>query len=397
MDRNDKFNDALGQHMTPATIAKLVARSVPSTVRVAIDLAVGDGALLRGLKARKRPATLLGVDCDSHRLEQARSADVPMQLRHADGLEFPLPRWKNLQRGQFAILGNPPFLPADPNGEHVRWQELAFSDVRSRQGVRRLEMSFLARALVEARQRGGLVAMLMPSTIAAGLLYEPYRRSLLSSFRVQRVVTIDDTRYRDTEASTVLLVIDASRAGSRHITIDRFSPAEGLTRVYRGPVEPGQRLDAGFWSAIDLHRTGAPTLEQMGVDVTRGRYCKADADRRQHRVLHTTDLSRHQGSTIQLPDRIGRSFRDDVLAETGDILLSRTGSRVRWEPVIVAGGIAPITDHVLRIRAPEPVRDRVARSFQHPAFPMWLESMTKGVCASVITKRELLQMPIFSN
>ena len=70
---------------------------------------------------------------------------------------------------------------------------------------------------------------------------------------------------------------------------------------------------------------------------------------------------------------------------------------MRWEPVIVAGGIAPITDHVLRIRAPEPVRDRVARSFQHPAFPKWLESVTKGVCASVITKRELLQMPIFSN
>lgn len=397
MDRNDKFNDALGQHMTPAMIAKLVARAVPSSVRVAVDLAVGDGALLRALQARKSPATLLGVDCDSHRIQQARSAGVPMRLRHADGLEFPLPRWKHLQRSQFAILGNPPFLPADSNGEHARWQEIAFPDVRSRHGLRRLEVSFLARALVEARQRGGFVAMLMPSPIAAGLLYEPYRRSLLSNFRVQRVVTIDDTRYRDTEASTVLLVIDASRVGSRHVTIDRFSPTDGLTRVYRGPIEPGQRLDAGFWSAIELHRIGAPTLEQMGVDVTRGRYCKADADRRQHRVLHTTDLSRHQGSTIHLPDRISRSFCDDVLAEAGDILLSRTGSRVRWEPVIVAGGIAPITDHVLRIRAPASVRDRVARSFQHPAFPMWLESVTKGVCASVITKRELLQMPVFSN
>jgi hypothetical protein len=397
MDRTDKFNDALGQHMTPETIARLVARSLPSTVRIAVDLAVGDGALLRGLQTRKSPVTLLGVDCDAHRLEQARTGKVPMQLRHADGLAFPLPRWKQLERGELAILGNPPFLAADPQGEHARWQELAFDDVRSRHGPRRLEMSFLARALVEARQRRGMVAMLMPSPIAAGLLYEPYRRSLLSNFRVQRVVTIDNTRYRDTEASTVLLVIDASRVGSHQVTIDRFSPSEGLTRVYRGPIEPGQRLDAGFWSAIDLHRSGAPTLEQMGVDVTRGRYCKADADRRCHRVLHTTDLSQHQGATIQLPDRVGPSFRDDVLAETGDILLSRTGSRVRWEPVIVAGGTAPITDHVLRIRSPELVRDRVARSFQHPAFPTWLESVTKGVCASVITKRELLQMPIFSN
>ena len=320
-----------------------------------------------------------------------------MQLRLGDGLQFPLPRWKQLQRGQLAILGNPPFLAADPQGDHAHWQELAFADVRSRHGLRRLEMSFLARALVEARQRQGLVAMLMPSPLAAGLLYEPYRRSLLSKFRVQRVVTIDNTRYRDTEASTVLLVVDASREGSGQVTIDRFSPADGLSRVYRGLVQPGQRLDAGFWSAIELHRSDAPTLEQMGVDVTRGRYCKADADRRHQGVLHTTDLARHQGSTIQLPDRVGRRYGDDVLAETGDILLSRTGSRVRWEPVIVAGGTAPITDHVLRIRSPELVRDRVARSFQHPAFPTWLESVTKGVCASVITKRELLQMPIFSS
>lgn len=397
MIRTDKFNDALGQHMTPAAIAKFVAQSVPPTTLLAVDLAVGDGALLRELQTRKNPVALLGIDCDAHRLAQARASEAPMQLRHGDGLELPLPRWKQLKRGQFAVIGNPPFLPADPQGAHARWQELAFPDVRSRHGIRRLEMSFLSRALVEARQHDGMVAMLMPSPIAAGLLYEPYRRSLMNNYGVKRVVTIENTRYRDTEASTVLLVIDTSIARSRQVAVDRFSPAEGLTRVYRGPIEPGQRLDAGFWSAIDLHRCGAPTLEQMGVDVTRGRYCKADADRRRHRVLHTTDLSRHQGPTIQLPEQPGRRHGDDVIAEIGDILLSRTGSRVRWQPVIVASGTAPITDHVLRIRAPEPVRDRVARSFLHPAFPTWLDSMTKGVCASVITKRELLQMPIFSN
>lgn len=51
---------------------------------------------------------------------------------------------------------------------------------------------------------------------------------------------------------------------------------------------------------------------------------------------------------------------------------------------------------MLRIRAPAKVRRQVIESFMHPAFPAWLASVTKGVCASVVTKRELLKMPLFA-
>lgn len=397
MGRADNFKDTLGQHMTPEPVAKLIARELRGPVTSAVDLAVGDGALLLAIARRWPRASLHGVDCDELRVIRAKAANNRLRLRHGDGLTTRFPALKREQQQRVAVVGNPPFLLAKATDESRAWLNAAFADVQSRHGVRRLEMAFLARALVEARKRHGLVAMLMPSPFASGVLYGPYRRALLAQYGVVKVISVEGARFRDTEASTVLLVIDTALSATRNVEISRYSPAEGKTILHRGPVGDEDRLDARYWSAAQLRLTGAPTLGEYGVDVTRGRYCKADADRMKRSVLHTTDLCRLSGPSIELHALSVNDFDDvDVLAEAGDILLSRTGTRVRWEPVEVKRGVAPITDHVLRIRAPEQVRKQVIESFMHPAFPTWLASVTKGVCASVVTKRELLKMPLFA-
>lgn len=397
MGRADKFKDTLGQHMTPEPVAKLIASELRGPITSAVDLAVGDGALLLAIARRWPRASLHGIDCDEIRVIRAKAADSRLRLRLGDGLSARFPALRQVQRQRVAVVGNPPFLLAKDSNENRAWLDAAFLGVQSRHGVRRLEMAFLARALVEARKRQGLVAMLMPSPFASGVLYGPYRRALLAQYGVVKVISIEGTRFRDTEASTVLLVIDTALSSTRNVEISRYSPTEGKTVLHRGPVADDDRLDARYWSAAQLRLTDAPTLGECGVDVTRGRYCKADANRMKRAVLHTTDLRRLSGPSIELYPLSVDDFDDaDVLAEAGDILLSRTGTRVRWEPVEVKQGIAPITDHVLRIRAPESVRRQVIESFMHPAFPAWLASVTKGVCASVVTKRELLKMPLFA-
>lgn len=397
MGRTDKFKDALGQHMTPEPVARLIASELRGPITAAVDLSVGDGALLLAIARRWPRASLHGVDCDELRVIHAKAADGRLRLRHGDGLDVRFPALRQEQRQRIAVVGNPPFLLAKTPDDNRAWLDAAFVGVQSRHGMRRLEMAFLARALVEARKRQGLVAMLMPSPFASGVLYGPYRRALLAQYGVVKVISVEGTRFRDTEASTVLLVIDTALSLTTNVEISRYSPTEGKTVLHRGPVGDEDRLDARYWSAAPLRLTGAPTLGEYGVDVTRGRYCKADANRMNREVLHTTDLCRLSGTSIELHPLSVDDFDDvDVLAEVGDILLSRTGTRVRWEPVEVTRGVAPITDHVLRIRAPAPVRRQVLESFMHPAFPAWLASVTKGVCASVVTKQELLKMPLFA-
>ena len=383
--------------MTPASVAEFVAAELPESVAAAIDLAAGDGALLLAVKQRWNNAELHGIDCDAARVLCARESNSGIRIRHGDGLSMRFPTLGATAPSRVALLGNPPFLAADPQSTHIEWQHAAFARVTSRHGHRRLEMSFFARTLVEARKRKGLVAILMPSPFASGVLYSPYRQALLNQYGVLKVITLEGIRFRNTEASTVLLIIDTALKFSGDIEISRYNQIEGKTNVYFGAVDGADRLDARYWDAAELRRSNVPTLADCGVDVTRGRYCKADANRMNRIVLHTTDLCRLVGSTIELPNmRASDINKIDVLAEAGDILLSRTGKRVRWAPVEVKSGSAPITDHVLRIRAPIHLRQQVVASFMHPAFPSWLASVSKGVCATVITKQEILQMPMFA-
>ena len=394
-----RFKDELGQHMTPQAVANLFGSEVLDTPTAVIDLAVGDGALLAAVRRQHPEAVLCGIDCDQARLEQASQVVAGASLRWGDGLSSSFPRLSKDAQKRILIAGNPPFLFAQPTDVDADWQARAFPDVDSKHGIRRTEMSFFSRALVEARKRKGLVAFLMPSPFASGLLYAPYRQSLLRNFSLQKVINIEDTRYRNTEASTVLLLLDAACAATERIEISRFCAATAEKEViYSGPIGDADRLDAGYWSAIDLHRSNVPTLGDVGVDVARGRFCKADAERVRRRVLHTTDLCRHTGATIRLTGAFDPAADgEDIMAQAGDILLARTGTRVRWEPIMVTSGSAPITDHILRIRAPKSIRAEVAASFMHPNFSTWLTSVSKGVCATVITKRELLRMPLFAS
>ncbi|TXI47111.1 MAG: hypothetical protein E6Q50_14355 [Lysobacter sp.] len=388
-----KYNDALGQHMTPARIAQLLCEVLPVPFGMAVDLAVGHGDLLLPLRERWPDIALFGVDCDAARLARASDAIGKKNTRLSNGLTAKLPN--STHEGRFLAILNPPFLPTEPLPLYDRLLAQAFPGVESGAGRRRLEMVFLARALLEARARAGWVAIILPSIFVSGLRYAPYRQALLSSSRVVKAIEIREGRFRDTEATTVLLVIDTSSQPTHVIEIDSYDlEANTLTPVYHGPIGASERLDATYWQAAHLHHQTVPTLRDVGVEIARGRRSFAEAGRVRHRLVHTTDLSQLSGYQIRLHRYHGT--RDDVFAEAGDILLARTGTRVRWVPVRVADGRAPITDHVLRIRAPKGYRRALERSFRHPDFDFWLRSISKGVCATVLTKHELLNMPLFA-
>lgn len=390
-----KFSDDLGQHMTPRQIAELLCQELPEGIGAAVDMAVGHGDLLLPLQKRWPKIRLHGIDCDPARLAQAALTLGASRTTLGDGLAAKLPEQLDVGRGRFAAVSNPPFLAMVGTAHTNSLIARAFPGVDSRHGLRRMEMAFFARALLEAKKRDGWVAIIMPSAFASGLQYAPYRKSLMETYRVAKAIEIRDGRFRDTEAATVLLIIDTSSRPTGDILIGEFNQTEGkLHPVHCGSVSSSKRLDATYWKAAHLHLSSAPTLRQVGADIARGTRSRAEAARKHQRLIHTTDLSRLTCQRVVL-SRI-RCGSSDVLAKPGDILLPRTGTRVRWEPVEVARGTAPISDHVLRIRAPRKFRQAVWQSFCHPDFPIWLRSVSKGVCATVLTKHELLDMPLFA-
>lgn len=385
----------LGQFMTPTPLANLVARELGACDAV-IDFAVGDGSLLKAVSERlENRVQLFGFDVDKRMVAASRAALGNATVRHSDGLRARV--FTNQISGRLGIVGNPPFTSngIDASG----WVQKAFPDIKGKKGVDRAEIQFLARALVLGRQAAARVVLVMPIGFADGDTYRQIRASLMRHYRLIKCIEITGTPFQDTEARTVVLVIDAASTGAGATEISEFdSDSKKTVRIAKETLLPGTRLDARFHK---VQRLGAESvsvqLKDLKVSITRGLFSRKEAELQRVIALHTSDLAK--ASAGKLSAKSGLNSDDlarHVVAKKGDILLPRTGSRVSWSPVVLQAGRAPITDHVFRIRAPSAVRDVVYRSFLHPSFIMWLNGVSKGVCATVLTKRELLEMPVFA-
>lgn len=381
----------LGQFMTPDSIASTVARELGPCDAV-VDFAVGAGALLRAVAQRAcGPVDLYGFEIDGRRRAEAarilRSAD----LREGNGLTAQLKPRAGLHLG---CVGNPPFVGATEEGRP--WLAKAFPGLTGKLGTDRAEVQFLARALVTAQASKARVVFVMPIGFADGDLYRRIRASLMEQYQLVKAIEVSGGRaFLGTEARTVVLVIDTKGAGGVETEVSEMSRTDATPRVIlKAKLVPGSRLDARYHKAIAAGPVGAPRLQDLEVSVARGLLSRKEAKERCIPAVHTSDLNRARNRRIA---GLSEQTHDGLLtARQGDILLPRVGSRVRWEPVMMSSGQTAITDHVFRIRAPERARDLVYQSLCHPQFSAWLQGASKGICATVLTKRELLQMPLFA-
>lgn len=390
----------LGQFMTPELIASLVAQHIPSTAHTVIDLAAGDCSLLRSAHERNKKLRLLGYEIDPIMHKRAQGKFPAARISRTNGLLARLPAGIRARDG-LTLIGNPPFSEITPTEQLKALLEKAFPSVTTKLGNKRAELYFLARSLLLAKPSSSTVAILMPIGFADGDIYRQYRADLIRNYHLRRVIEIPANSFTATEARTVLLVIDTAVTNRRETEICSFDgDTNNINRIYKGAIVPGERLDARYHSGRIWFDPRVPKLQDLGVTIIRGNYSHKEAKALKINAVHTSDLARARSGMLSLGGQFDLESRDvsnsNAIATTGDILLSRTGSRVHWTPVIVSSGSAPITDHVFRIRVPKKSEALVRSAFMHPSFSTWLQCMTKGVCATVLTKRELLTMPMFS-
>lgn len=393
---------ALGQYMTPCAIADLMAKQIPHWITGAIDLAAGDCSLLRAVSKRRPQAGLYGCELDHNMWQKGKKALHSARLQNGNGLTAPI-RISASHSKALAVLGNPPFTEVAPSPEMTATLKAAFPGLSTKLGYKRSELYFLARSLLLAKERHGIVVILMPIGFADGDIYRQYREILMQHYSLTRVIEVPGNMFSCTEARTSLLVIDTRTKGTRKTEISRYVESSGkVEAVFKGEVLPGSRLDARFHAGRRLAAPNTIQLKDLGVTIQRGILSKKELETLNISAVHTTDLSKARAGQLTIvkntkATRRPRLHDNNVFAQPGDILLSRTGTRVCWQPVVVRSGQAPITDHVFRIRAPQKAARIVKEAFLHPLFSTWLDSIAKGVCATVITKRELLQMPLFSD
>jgi hypothetical protein len=391
---------ALGQYMTPGDVARLVASNIPSNTTAVVDLAAGDCSLLRAVKAMHPSVALYGCEIDDGMHRRGQSSLPAAKIRNGNGLDARL-QIRASDNARVSVVANPPYTETEVTPAMTRLLSLAFPDVSSKLGYKRAELYFLARSLLLAKRTGGIVSILMPMGFGDGDIYRHYRRSLMSNYGLLKAIEVQARVFGQTEARTVLLVIDTSKSVTQEVEISRFDAELGKSAViYRGRLEAGERLDARYQEGRVFADNAPCRLADLGVTIVRGRVSYKESRDLAMPAVHTSDLSRARRGKLDIEVQSKESAEENaffsaIVAETGDILLSRTGTRVSWKPIVVKSGRAPITDHVFRIRVPANQKQRVERAFKHPAFESWLASVAKGVCATVITKKDLMAMPIF--
>ena len=391
---------SLGQYMTPEKIARLVASEIGECDAL-IDFAVGTGELLHeAFKANLKPPQLIGFDIDDSILKLAQTRLPECALIHGDGLSSRLPRLdKYLKVG---VIGNPPYLVNLKKKSRRNWIFEALGKLQNQNGLDRAEVHFLCRSLMTAKRHKGKVVIVMPMSFADGDKYAAIRSAIMEQFHVQKCIELPAGIFIGTEARTALLVIDTvlPHPDQKHteiclLEIDQEQPIV----VYKNILALGARLDARYYS-IAAKAQVSTVLADLGVSITRGLFSRKFAQDMNFKAIHTSDLERigQTGGKLDTSSHDGQTFdtKEIITVQSGDILLARTGKRVYWDPILVSSGNAPITDHVFRIRVSEDVRDIVQQSFFHPYFKEWLNATCKGVCATVLTKRELLNMPVFA-
>lgn len=394
LNENKPMNKDLGQYMTPLRVAELVALELGECDTV-VDFAVGEGALLGAVQKRNAGVKAIGFDIDQVMVEVAQESLAKSDIRFGNGL---VARLSTAQlNGRVGVVGNPPFIGVAQ--DRFDWLQRAFKGLKGKRGLDRAEFHFLARSLLTARAGQGRVVIVLPISFADGDIYKGLRALLMTQYKLVRCIEMSGDVFADTEARTVILVIDTVGAPSDEVEIcEIVSGATMPRRICRIILEPGARLDARYHKAIAMAGGSAgPQLRDLKVTVTRGVVSRKEAESQNIVALHTSDLSRVQGGRLVTAHLCPDTDERHTVARRGDILLPRTGSRVRWAPVLVESGAAPITDHVFRIRAPRALRQLVVDSFNHPAFADWLQGVSKGVCATVLTKSELMRMPIFAS
>ena len=387
--------------MTPLFLADLMAESIPPNIDAALDLAAGDGSLLAAIRRRNPSASLFGFEIDAN-IHRAACRNLPGAcIGLNDGLSASSRGFERI-KGNRVIVSNPPFCEFEPTKQLSKMLVSALPGTTTRHGLRHTALYFLARALLLGKSLTARVLIVLPISFAESDFWVQYRRVLTTLYRVDRSIELPSGCFGQTEARAVLLDIRTDLAVSDESYSPIISQCEKgkscLIAVYQGSLEGAFRLDARHYSRQSSNFRTLPSLKEYGVTVTRGRTSRKEAHSRRIGAIHTGDLRRSCMGRLRINQQYKASGTlNEVFADPGDILLPRTGSRIGWHPVVVTSGSAPITDHVFRVRFPRNIQTLIEESFRHPQFIHWLTAHIKGVCAAVLSKSDLMNMPVFSS
>jgi len=208
------------------------------------------------------------------------------------------------------------------------------------------------------------------------------------------IIQLPDKIFKKTEARTHILLMEKCGPIQKSIPIYKSDFSGNIGEAVNVSTDDLlYRMDHSYyvWKEMNKYSNDIMTLGDLNVEIKRGHKTKKYLQEKNIPFFHTTSFPSDIKTKINLENS---PVFYDVFTEPGDILIARVGKRCIGKVAMVNSGNQVISDCVYRVRAPKKFRSRIFRELISNKGQQWLRVIAHGVCAQVISKRDLMHFPL---
>ena len=390
----ENMSKALGQYFTPQPIAKLLAQQVTArrdTIRNFLDLGAGDGALAAALADLHQQTQATLIEIDPVYVKKLRMIER-MNFQVLEGNALSIAPLK--ERAVDAVISNPPYGSiqiTDELRKVVKHSKLAIGT--SSNWVRG-DAAFIAKTWCLA-QKGCAIGLIVAASILRDSSFKEFRRRFIGEMGNISVTKLPERTFSEAEVQTYLVTGRKSLQRSRNIALLKADEYGNIIDELGINFEAGiLSLDIDYHRSIQrlnlTHKAAYRTLESSGVKITRGSKSQKEFAQLGLRAFHTTDFPTSSEITL---DCTHPRFH---MAQQGDILISRVGSRCLTKQARVQQGEGLFTDCVYRLKASTSVNEKIWKTLTSEFGKEWRLVNSAGSCARHLPISTLMTMPIIA-
>ncbi len=383
------MSDILGRYYTENLFSNLLVQQMRiNKPEKALEFGVGGGSLLKAVNAKWSEINYYGFDIDKKVLN--KNDDEKILIRYADILNENN-RNLNISYGSFDIaVCNPPYSRIKDIGQFDKLIK-SLNFIPSSFPLTK-DIIFLLTNLRYLRNNGKL-GIIVPDTLITSHAYINFRSQLMKNFVIEKIIELPSKIFKKTEAKTHILIIKNSKPVNKTIKILKSNIAGNICEEIEVPkINLAERWDFTFHnSEIQANIDGKLKLGEI-AEIKRGSFTHKDLKIMDLKYVHSTTYK--LGQNLNFANFISEENKVKNFAKTGDIIITRVGSRSVGKVGFIKTGRVLVSDCILIIRVKKLYREILFSYFSSPAFKIWLETYSHGVCAQTIRKKDLSEILI---
>ncbi|NOT92268.1 N-6 DNA methylase [Ferruginibacter sp.] len=388
--------ELLGRYYTSDVFSKLlVSQFTINRPLNIVDLGVGGGALIRAAINRWTKASYFVGDVDRKSIVKIQNELPFVNSFHLNTLKEEVSDKLNIKNGKVDIaICNPPFLKVkneisyddlfdDANLSDCKNLKLLTSDV-----------IFLAKNLQLLKQKGEL-GIILPDSLITGKEFMHLRNAILKEHNLKAIIELPEKIYAKTEALTHILLIEKGGTTSKRSPLFLADKTGQIIDEIEGDKSAlCERMDYKYhlWKKKVALIKENKVIGDLKIEIKRGSLTHKELKATKDYFIHTTEIINKKSN--QATRNHFKKIDKYLLTQKGDILLARVGRGCTGKVCMISRGKVPISDCVYRIRVPKKFRMKVWNSLSSNEGQNWLKANCHGVCAKVISKRDLLKFPL---